>query len=108
MINTKGSRRERELVEYLNKKGYVCHRVAGSGHMNSAICDLVAIKKGKAYFIEVKSRKKTFYTKECLNQLKFMRNEAKKAGATPLLAVKLNYKPWKIIDISKQIPKRVC
>ena len=106
-MNAKGSRRERQLVEFLNKKGYVCHRVAGSGHMESATCDLVAIKRGKAYLIEVKSRKKVFYTKSHLAQLETMIKEAKKCGATPLLAVKINYKPWKIIDISKQVPRKV-
>ena len=107
MRNAKGSRRERQLVGFLNKKGYVCHRVAGSGHMESATCDLVAIKHGKAYLVEVKSRKKIFYTKQHLPQLETMIKEAKRCGAKPLLAVKINYNPWEIIDISKKIPKKV-
>jgi Holliday junction resolvase len=105
--NAKGSRRERQLVEFLNKQGYVCHRVAGSGHMESATCDLVAIKNGKPFLVEVKSRKKIFYTKSHLPQLHTMIKEAKRCGAVPLLAVKINYKPWKIINISKDIPKKV-
>jgi len=106
--NAKGSRRERQLVDFLNKQGYVCHRVAGSGHMESATCDLVAIKKGKPYLIEVKSRKKVFYTKSHMDQLNIMIKEAKKCGAIPLLAVKINYKPWEIIDISRIIPSKVA
>ena len=105
--NAKGARRERQFVEFLNNQGYVCHRVAGSGHMESATCDLVAIRKGKAYLVEVKSRKKVFYTKSHLDQLNIMIKEAKRCGAIPLLAVKINYKPWEVINISKIIPKKV-
>ena len=108
MVSGKGSRRERELLELLSSQGFVVHRIAGSGMKDSAICDLVAIdNKGKTHFIEVKSRKKYYYTKEHLGQLQEMIRIAKTCKAKPILAVKLNYKDWKIIDISKKIPERV-
>lgn len=105
--NPKGSRRERELLELLSRQGWVVHRVAGSGIGQSAICDLVAVKLGKASFIECKSRKKVYYTKQNLSQLKELVKIAKKARARPILAVKLNYQDWKLIDISKKIPAKV-
>jgi Holliday junction resolvase len=103
----KGSRRERELVDFLTKKGHIVHRVAGSGSKDSAVCDLVAIKRGKVQMIEVKSRKKVFYTKGYLAQLNEMIRLATSCGAKPTLAVKLNYKDWKFFDLEKEIPPKV-
>ncbi|NIM46834.1 MAG: hypothetical protein GTN40_01605 [Candidatus Aenigmarchaeota archaeon] len=103
----KGSRREREFLEFLTKKGFIVHRVAGSGLKGEAICDLVAVKNGKIHFIECKSRKKAFYSKFHLYQLKELIRIAKKCKAKPVLAVKLNYKNWQIFDLSKRIPEKV-
>jgi len=108
MQNAKGSRRERELLRYLSGKDYIVHRVAGSGVHDTAICDLVAMKEGKCDFIEVKSRKKVFYSKPHLQQFELLIKAAKKAGAKPVLALKLNYKPWVFFDISKEIPRKLC
>ena len=105
--NQKGTRRERELLEFLSARGFVVHRVAGSGVGQTAICDLVAVKKGKTSFIECKSRKKVYYTKSNLQQLNELVTVAKKAGAKPILAVKLSYQNWKLIDISKKVPAKV-
>jgi Holliday junction resolvase len=107
MASRKGSRRERELLEKLTREGYIVHRVAGSGLSEKAICDLIAVKKGKVFFIECKSRKKVYYPKEHLEQLNELREKAKKCRAKPILAVKLNYKDWKLIDISRKIPEKV-
>ena len=103
----KGSRRERELLEFLTKQGFIVHRVAGSGLKEEAICDLIAVKEGIVSFIECKSRKKAYYSKEHLNQLSELIRVAKSCKANPILAVKLNYKDWQIIDISKEIPEKV-
>lgn len=107
MQNAKGSRRERELLRFLAKKGYVVHRVAGSGVHDTAICDLVAMKNGKCQFIEVKSRKKVFYSKQHLEQFDLLIKASKKAGAKPILALKLNYKPWEFFDLSEKIPEKI-
>ncbi len=103
----KGSRREREFLEHLSSKGFLVHRVAGSGVGDAAICDLVAVKEGKAHLIEVKSRKKVFYTREHLPQLLELKRAAESCGAKALLAVKLNYKDWKVFDLSEGIPEKV-
>jgi Holliday junction resolvase len=103
----KGPRRERELLEFLTKRGFVVHRVAGSGLGQEAICDLVAVKDGEVQFVECKSRRKTFYSKfnsEQLNELVRIANSCK---AKPILAVKLNYKEWQIFDLNKGIPEKV-
>lgn len=106
-VSAKGSRRERELLEFLTKQGFVVHRVAGSGLKEEAICDLVAVKDGKVEFIECKSRKKAYYSKEHLNQLNELIRVSKTCKAKPILAVKLNYKDWQIIDLDRGIPEKV-
>jgi Holliday junction resolvase len=107
MPNKKGSRRERELLEYLVQKGFIVHRIAGSGVKDSAICDLIAVKNGKTHFVECKSSKKVYYPSKHMDQLSNLVKIAKKAKAKPVLAVKLNYKDWQLFDISKKIPDKV-
>lgn len=106
-ISPKGTRRERELLEKMVKEGYVVHRIAGSGLGREAICDLIAIKKKEILFIECKSKKKAYYSKEHLEQLEAMIKAAEKCGAKPILAVKLNYKKWQLFDLRKGIPEKV-
>ncbi len=107
-VNQKGHRRERELLEKLVGDGFVVHRIAGSGRGEDAICDLIAINEnGEVHFIEVKSRKKCFYSKEHSEQLNTLIEAAKKCKAKPVLAVKLNYKPWVMIDLNNGIPQKV-
>ncbi|MBI4015847.1 MAG: Holliday junction resolvase [Candidatus Aenigmarchaeota archaeon] len=105
--NSKGSRREREFLEHLSSKGFLVHRVAGSGVGDTAICDLIAVRSGVTHLIEVKSRKKTFYSREHLEQLNQLKKAAESCGAKALLAVKLNYKDWKVFDLSEGIPEKV-
>jgi len=106
--NHKGHRRERELMDKLIKEGMIVHRVAGSGRGEDAICDLIAVDSdGRPHFIEVKSRKKIFYTKQHEDQLNAIINAANKCNAKPVLAVKLNYKPWIMLDLNDGIPKKV-
>lgn len=54
----KGSKIERELFQKFIENNYRAVRVAGSGIMENADCDLIAGKSGKKYCIEVKSSKK--------------------------------------------------
>ena len=107
-VNQKGHRREREFLERLIKDGFIAHRIAGSGKGEDAICDLIGIKDGIAHLIEVKSRKKVFYTKDHLPQLEIMRKAALNCKAKPILAVKIDYKKWQVFDITEEIPSKVC
>jgi Holliday junction resolvase len=106
-VSAKGSRRERELLAFLAKQGFLVHRIAGSGKGEEAVCDLIAIKNGVAELIECKSRKKVYYPKNDLAQLQRLIVIAERAGVKPILAVKLNYKNWHFTDISKGIPAKV-
>lgn len=103
----KGSRRERELLSFLTARGFVVHRVAGSGLGEDAICDLVAVKDGEIQFIECKSRKKVYYTKQNADQLSQLIKISNSCKARPILAVKLNYKDWKIFDLNQNMPDKV-
>ena len=105
--NAKGSRRERELLKILEGQGFVVHRVAGSGVGEKAICDLVAVKEGKVFFYECKSRKKYYYPKEDKEQLAALIDSTKKAGATAVLAVKLNNKDWKFLELGDEVPEKI-
>jgi len=105
--SSKGSRRERELLEFLANQGFVVHRVAGSGLGEDAICDLVAVKNGEVQFIECKSRKKTYYSKFNSDQLKELIKISNSCKAKPVLAVKLNYKEWQVFDLNEKIPEKV-
>lgn len=108
MRNAKGSRRERELLDILAKQGHLCHRIAGSGKGETAICDIIAIKDGIPHLFEVKSRKKIYYPRDDHAQLKNLMDISKKVGAKAVLAVKLNFKDWQFFDLHTQgIPKRV-
>jgi Holliday junction resolvase len=105
--SSKGSRRERELLTFLISQGFVVHRVAGSGLGEDAICDLVAVKNGEIQFVECKSRKKIYYTKPNAEQLSRLIEISNSCKAKPVLAVKLNYKEWKIFDLNKGMPSKV-
>ena len=105
--SSKGSRRERELLEFLTKKGFVVHRVAGSGLGEEAICDLVAVKNGRVQFVECKSRKKVYYSKHNKEQISKLVEMAKNCKAEPILAVKINYKEWQLFDLNDEIPEKV-
>lgn len=105
--SSKGSRRERELLDFLAKQGFVVHRVAGSGLGEDAICDLVAVRDGEVQFVECKSRRKAYYTKFNLGQLNELIRISNSCKAKPVLAVKINYKEWQIFDLNDRIPVKV-
>lgn len=107
VYSRKGSRRERELLEKLSKEGFFVHRIAGSGHGETAICDLIAVKDGKTHFVECKSAKKVYYPSKHTAQLQELIRVANLAKVKPILAVKLNYKDWQMFDISRKIPEKV-
>ena len=106
-MNQKGHRREREFLDKLVKDGFVAHRIAGSGRGEDAICDLIAVKNGEIHFIEVKSRRDVFYTKPHTEQLETLKNVAISCGAKPVLAVKLNYKDWQVLDLREGLPNKI-
>lgn len=89
----KGSNIERELYQKFVENGYRAVRVAGSGTMENADCDLIAGKKGKKFCIEVKSSKKPvkYISKE---QIKKFLSFAEIIGMKPIIALKFSRKEW--------------
>jgi Holliday junction resolvase len=89
----KGSKTERELLQMFVSNNYRCVRVAGSGVMENADCDLIAGKKGKKYAIEVKSSKKPvkYIAKEQVENFMIF---SEIFGLRPVIAVRFNRLGW--------------
>lgn len=93
---SKGSNIERELYKKFIEIGYRAVRVAGSGMMENADCDLIAGKKNKKFAIEVKSSKKPFkyISKE---QIKKFLSFCDILGLKPVLALRFSREKWLFI-----------
>lgn len=90
---SKGSNAERELYQMFVDSHYRAVRVAGSGVMENADCDIIAGKKGKKYCIEAKSSKKPvkYITKEQINNFIVFSDIF---GLKPVIAVRFNRLGW--------------
>lgn len=95
---SKGSKIERELFMKFVENGYRAVRVAGSGMMENADCDLIAGKFGKkkAYTIEVKSSKKPvkYISKDQINRFIVF---SEIIGLKPVIALRFNREGWLFI-----------
>ena len=95
---SKGSKVERELFQMFIDNNYRAVRVAGSGVMETADCDLIAGKnKKKKYAIEVKASKKPFKyisKKQIENFIIF----ADIFGLKPVIALRFNRDGWFFIN----------
>lgn len=96
----KGSKAERELYEMFIANSYRAVRVAGSGTMENADCDIIAGKKGERYCIEVKSSKKPYkyISKEQINNFMVFAEIFK---LTPVIAIRFNRVGWFFINPKK-------
>ena len=96
----KGSNIERELYRKFVEHGYRAVRVAGSGTMENADCDLIAGKKGKKFCIEVKSSKKPvkYITKDQIERFIIFSNIF---GLKPVIALRFNREGWFFVDPKK-------
>ena len=98
-----GFRYERSLADKLEAEGWHVERVSSSGCRKNSVCDLVGIKDGRPYLIEVKSRKGIiFYTKSYEKDLKDLVKTARKCGAIPLLAVLFKRRGWNFVELNKE------
>ncbi|MEM4330494.1 MAG: Holliday junction resolvase Hjc [Candidatus Pacearchaeota archaeon] len=90
---TKGSKAERELIKLFLSSQYRAVRVAGSGVMENADCDLIAGKKGKKYAIEVKSTKSKFkyLSKEQIENFLIF---SEIFELTPVIALRFDREGW--------------
>ena len=93
----KGSNIERELYRKFVENGYRAVRVAGSGMMENADCDLIAGKKGnRKYAIEVKSTKKPYkyISKEQMENFLIF---SEIFGLVPVIALRFTRQGWLFI-----------
>lgn len=90
----KGSNIERELFQKFVENNYRAVRVAGSGTMENAECDLIAGKsKKKKYAIEVKSSKKpTKYIDK--KQIESFLVFSEIFGLKPVIALRFSREGW--------------
>jgi Holliday junction resolvase len=92
----KGTDYEREFCKYAESKGFHAERIAGSGAREKSVCDVVLIKDGKGYLVEVKSTKdKVFYLsdKPCVKEkARELVKVARSCKAVPLIAVRFKGK----------------
>jgi len=98
---SKGSKVERELFQMFIKDGrYRVVRVAGSGTMENADCDLIAGKKGKKYCIEVKSTKKPvkYISKKQIQEFMVFSEIFK---LNPVIALRFNRVGWLFVNPKK-------
>lgn len=90
---SKGSNAERELYQMFIDECFRAVRVAGSGVMENASCDLIAGKPGKKYAIECKSSKSTlkYITKTQIEDFLIF---SEIFGLIPIIAVRFNRNGW--------------
>lgn len=96
----KGIDKERDLVNYLDFKGFRAVRVAGSGGgTKKDRCDILAGNGNKIYAIELKSSSKDrIYINKA--QIRELYRFSRGFGAIPVIAVKFTYEPYKFIDFN--------
>jgi|SRR3989344_2791424 len=90
----KGSKVERELFDMFIANTYRAVRVAGSGTMENADCDIIAGKDGVGkYCIEVKASKKPvkYISKTQIENFMIF---ADIFGLTPVIAIRFNNLGW--------------
>lgn len=98
----KGSKIERELFQKFIENNYRAVRVAGSGMMENADCDLIVGKKGKKkYAIEVKSSKKPikYISKDQINRFMVF---SEIFGLKPVVALRFNREGWLFLNLEKK------
>lgn len=105
----RGVNYEREFCDYALERGFHAERVAGSGHRRTSVCDVVLVKNGKCYLVEVKSTlNKTYYLSDktgVKERITKLIETAQKSGAIPLLAVRFKGKRWVVKKLTPQLVK---
>lgn len=91
---------EREFVKLMNKTGFTCFRIAGSGSADDAVCDCV-LYLPEPCLVEVKATKEEIFymRKPVREQLDLMIQSCIKNNLTPVLALKFKHRGWNILKI---------
>jgi len=89
----KGANAERELYQMFIDNCFRAVRVAGSGVMENASCDLIAGKPNQKYCIECKASKKPskYITKKQIEEFLIF---SEVFGLKPVIAVRFNREGW--------------
>jgi Holliday junction resolvase len=94
----KGSRAERELIEYFSTRGFCVIRAAGSG-VNSLSPDILVFKRGMQFGIEAKA-----HEKENLNidreQFVNLQRWEEVSGINCYIGWRRNREPWYFVPLS--------
>ncbi len=100
MLNrySKGSRAERELINYFSQKGFSVIRAAGSG-VSSLSPDLLLFKKGKQYAIESKAWEGDRLSIK-KDQFSGLKTWEENTGITSYIAWRKNREEWLFIPLS--------
>ena len=93
---SKGVRGEREILHYLNYKGFSVCRIPSSGSYISPV-DVIAMKKGLILGLEVKTHKEKPRLKK--KQLQSFKKWCKNAGAFAFLAWRAPNNKWLFLRI---------
>ncbi|MEM2963119.1 MAG: Holliday junction resolvase Hjc [Candidatus Anstonellales archaeon] len=88
----KGSRSERELINYFSQKGFSVIRAAGSG-ANSLSPDLLAFKAGKQYAIECKAHEGKYLHIQ-RKQFLLLKSWEENTGITTYIAWRVSRAGW--------------
>jgi len=96
--NRKGDRRERELVNELDERGWAVMRAPSSGSATQReLPDVLAGNGERTYAFEAKaSSEKPIYLDE--REVENLRHFASKFGAQPRLAIRYDYRDWAFFD----------
>jgi len=102
----KGSNAENELANMLWDKGYAVVRgpASGGGVTKRFQPDLVAIKNGKIYVYEVKSRKNSGPIYIDSDQVLGLTEFAKRSKGVSIIAVRMKGGKWKFYTLDKLKP----
>jgi len=92
---------ERDFVKLMTKLGLDCHRVAGSGSAEDAVCDCILFYNQRTYLVEVKATKeKVLYMRKGVReQLQKMITVCERNGLIPLLAIKFKQRGWNVLEV---------
>jgi Holliday junction resolvase len=94
----KGSRAERELIDYFSTKGFCVIRAAGSG-VNSLSPDILVFRRGAQFGIEAKA-----WEKKNLNidrvQFENLKRWEDISGINCLIGWRRNREPWYFLPLS--------
>lgn len=92
---------ERKFCELAEQYGFHAERVASSGGRINAVCDVVVVKKGVAFLVEVKSTSKLVFriNARVKQQLAELVKVCESCGGIPILAVRFKRKCWKLLRL---------